>query len=285
MKHNGVRSVLMVLLAAVAVFDLTEGILVLTSVCAPDVNFQGTLFADATVPMLLLALVVGGGSLLAAATVFIRHAWSVLLTAVAGLIIIVWEVAEIVVVQQSSWLQAIFTAMGLAVIALAEYLWTTEFRGQRLEHSVRRVALLVIEGFIGLSAIQGGMGLLKGVEFNFQVPVAWLAGTPFSDYTIPGLVLAIVVGGTALFAAITVFIPREWAVLASALVGLLMIGYEVVEVVSIDSKIGNGLLIALGAQLFYLVLGLAVFGLAGSLWMRDYRRQHVHLKHISHAWR
>ena len=67
--------------------------------------------------------------------------------------------------------------------------------------------------------------------FGFVLPRVWLAGTPFSDYTIPGLTLVIVVGGTALLAAATVFIQREWAVLVSVLAGLFMAGYEVVEVV------------------------------------------------------
>ena len=149
-----------------------------------------------------------------------------------------------------------------------------------MKHSVIRITLVVIEGFIGLSAILGGIGLLRGA---YSLPVAWLAGTPFSDYTIPGLVLVIVVGGSALLAAATVFIHREWAVLVSVLAGLLMVGYLVVEVVSLDSKVGNALPTALGLQLFYFVLGLAVFGLAGSLWMREYRSQHFHLRHVSHA--
>ena len=65
--------------------------------------------------------------------------------------------------------------------------------------------------------------------------------------------------------------------LVSVLAGLLMAGYEVVEVVSLDSKVGNALPTVLGLQLFYFALGLAIFGLAGSLWMREYRRQHFHL--------
>jgi hypothetical protein len=120
------------LLAAVAVFAIAEGILVQTGVCIPPVNYQGTPFTDATVPMLLVAIVVGGSSLLAAATVFIRHAWSVFLAAAAGLIMIAWEVTELAVVQQFSWLQPIFIAIGLVVIALAAYLWTTEFRVHQL---------------------------------------------------------------------------------------------------------------------------------------------------------
>jgi hypothetical protein len=81
-----------------------------------------------------------------------------------------------------------------------------------------------------------------------------------------------------------VFIDREWAVLVSVLAGLLMAGYEVVEVVSLDSKVGNALPTVLGLQLFYFVLGLAILGLAGSLWMREYRRQHFHLSMPKGQW-
>jgi hypothetical protein len=125
------------------------------------------------------------------------------------------------------------------------------------------------------------MALLRGA-FDQFLPVAWLAGTPFSDYTIPGLVLVIVVGGSALLAAATVFVRRDWAVLVSVLAGLLLAGFEVVEIVSLDRKVGNDLPTVLALQLFYLVLGLAILGLAGSLWMRECRSQHSHPRP---AWR
>ncbi len=165
----------------------------------------------------------------------------------------------------------------IAVLVASILVWRTT-----MKHKVIRIALVVIETFIGLSAIQGGIALLRGA-FDQVVPVTWLAGTPFSDYTIPGLVLVIVVGGYALLAAATVFIHREWAVLVSVLAGLLMAGYEVVEAVSLDSKVGNVLPSVLELQLLYFVLGLAIFGLAVSLWMREYRSQHFHLRHASHA--
>ena len=281
MKHKVVRSVLTILLAAVAVFDIAEGILVLTGVLTPAVQYQGTLFTDATVPVLLLAIVVGGSSFLAAATVFIRHAWGVFLAAATGLIMIAWELIQLAVVQQFS---SIFVYIGLAVIASAEYLWTTEFSGQQLpptRHEVIRIALLVIAAIIATSAIAGGSALLRG-ELDRFLSDAWLAGTPFNDYTIPGLVLVIVVGGGILLAAATVFIHREWAVLISALAGLLMAGYLVVEAVSLDSKVGDALPTVLALQLFYFVLGLALIGLAGFLWLREYRSQHFHLRHTSH---
>jgi hypothetical protein len=282
MKYLVARRVLTVLLAGVAVFDVAEGMLVLMGVCAPPAKYQGTPFTDATIPMLLVAIVVGGSSLLAAATVFTRHPWSVFLAAAVGLLMVAWEVTEDAVVQQFS---LIFLAIGLAIIALAEYLWTTESRDQPLltmKHEVIRIALVILEAIVFGGAIDGGLALLRGA-FDQFLSVAWLAGTPFSDYTIPGLVLVIVVGGSALLAAATVFIHREWAVLVSVLAGLLMAGYEVVEVVSLDSKVGNVLPTVLGLQLFYFALGLAIIGLAGFLWMREYPSQHFHLRHASHA--
>jgi hypothetical protein len=283
MKHKVLRSVLAILLAAVAVFDITEGKLALTGMWNPPVNYHGTLFGSATVPMLLLAIVVGGSSLLAAVAVFSRHAWGLFLAAAAGLIIIAWELVQIATVGQFS---SIFFYIGLAVIAMAEYLWTTEFSGERFpptRHEVIRIVLLVIAAFIATSAIEGGVAVVEGVVFGYKLPLAWLAGTPFSDYTIPGLALAIVVGGSALLAAATAFIHREWAVLVSVLAGLVMAGYLVVEVISIDSKLGDALPISLAVQFFYFVLGLALFGLGGVLWRREYRGQHFHLGHASHG--
>lgn len=282
MKNNIVRGVLTILLAAVAVFDIAEGILVLTRICAPPAQYQGTLFNDATIPMLVVAIVVGGSALMAAVMVFMRHVSSMFIAAAAGIIMIAWEIIQIVVTHQPS---SIFLVAGLAVIALAEYLWMTEFGGHEVpttQHLLTRIALIVIAAIVATSAIDGGMALLRG-ELSQFASLDLLAGTPFSDYTIPGLVLVIVVGGSALIAAATVFIQREWAVLVSALAGLLMAGYEAVEVISINSKIGSGLPTALALQLFYFVLGLAVVGLAGSLWMREYRRQHFHLRPVSHA--
>jgi hypothetical protein len=177
------------------------------------------------------------------------------------------------------WLGLITNVLVLASIAaIAVLVWRTT-----IKHKVIRIVLLVIEAFVGLSALGGGIAILQGVVFGFVLPLSWLAGTPFSDYTIPGLALVIVVGGSALLAAATVFIERERAVLVSMMAGLFMAGYEVVEMVSIDSKFGDALPTFLGLQLFYFVLGLAVFGLTGYLWMKEYRSEHFHYRHASHA--
>jgi hypothetical protein len=151
-----------------------------------------------------------------------------------------------------------------------------------MHHKLIRIALVVLETFVALGAVAGGIALLTG-GFAQGIPVAWLAGTPFRGYTIPGLVLALVIGGGMVVAAATVFIQHAWAVLLSAGAGLFMVGFEVVEAASVDSKAGNGLPLVAGLQVFYVVLGLAIFGLAASLWQMEYRCQHAPIRHASHA--
>ena len=72
-------------------------------------------------------------------------------------------------------------------------------------------------------------------------------------------------------------------VLASALAGLFMIGFEVVEIAVVDRFGGNGLLIAVVLQAIYSVLGLMIFGLATYLWMTEYRSHHFPGRYPSHA--
>ena len=153
-----------------------------------------------------------------------------------------------------------------------------------MKHKIIRITLVAIEAFIGLGAIFGGIALLTGA-FNFEqwLPVAWLQGTPFSGYTIPGLLLLIVVGGGMLLAATTVFVKREWAVLLSAVMGLVMIGFEVVEVAIIDRYTQAIVPPTIVQQILMSPLGLLIFGLAGYLWMREYRSHSFLSRHISHA--
>lgn len=141
-----------------------------------------------------------------------------------------------------------------------------------MKHTLVRITLVVLEAIVALSAIAGGLSLVTG---TITFPLAWLQGTPFSDYTIPALVLAIVVGGSSLCAAVTVFIHREWAVLISVVAGLLMAGYEVVHFALIDHLEGF--------YVVYFVLGLAIFGLAAYLWMTEYRGYHMQMRHGSHT--
>jgi hypothetical protein len=150
-----------------------------------------------------------------------------------------------------------------------------------MKHKIIRIALIVIELFVGLWAVIGGVGLMTGAIPFLLMPVEYLQGTPFSDYTIPGLLLLIVVGGSFLLAAATILTGREVGVLASALAGLIVIGFEAVEVAIID-RYAIVLPNAVPQQVIMSVLGLACFGLAAYLWMTEYRKLHVSTRHVSH---
>lgn len=58
-------------------------------------------------------------------------------------------------------------------------------------------------------------GVLIEAGGRGQFPLEWLDNTPFSDYTIPALILAIGVGGSSLIAMVMVFTGGELGILAS----------------------------------------------------------------------
>lgn len=133
-----------------------------------------------------------------------------------------------------------------------------------MDHKGVRIALFALNVFVGLTAVAGGIGFLTG---GLQMPLEWLRDTPFSDYTIPGLVLAIVVGGSTVVAAVMMPIQHEAGVLASALAGVMLVGWIAVEVAMIG--LVNWL------QPFYFVLGLLIFGLAVYLRTTTTQRHHA----------
>ncbi len=136
-----------------------------------------------------------------------------------------------------------------------------------MKHKRARITIGVLAGFIALTAIGGGVAMRVGAEAN-RFPLEWLRDTPFSDYTLPALLLAIVVGGSSLIAAVTVFTGRKVGVFASLAAGLIMVGYIVVEVL-ILKQVPPGPTVIEGV---YFGLGLAIFGLAAHLWSTEYRQ-------------
>lgn len=80
---------------------------------------------------------------------------------------------------------------------------------------------------IALNALGGGYYGMAGAK---NVPVAWLAGSPFHNYFIPSLFLFVVVGGAALLAAIAVFRKRSYARPVTFLCSSIMITWILVQV-------------------------------------------------------
>jgi hypothetical protein len=125
-----------------------------------------------------------------------------------------------------------------------------------------RVVLVAVDLFGAVSAIVGAIGLVAGF---MAIPLSVLAGTPFADFTVPAVLLGVVVGGTALAAAaIGAFGPRPIEALASAAAGCVMAGWMVIEVAMIG--LGSWL------QPTYFAVGLVMLGLAGLLqWAKAHR--------------
>ena len=149
-----------------------------------------------------------------------------------------------------------------------------------MKHKRIRIALVILEVFVALGAIAGGIGLLTGA---IPASLDGLQGSPFVDYTIPAWSLMVIVGGSMLFAAIIILTGRERGVLASAFAGLVMMIFEIVEVAVIDRIGGSELMFTVVLQTFYFALGLAIFVLSARLWLTEYRNHHVPTRPVSHA--
>jgi hypothetical protein len=137
-------------------------------------------------------------------------------------------------------------------------------RGKQASGKGVRIVIGLLTGFIALTAIGGGIALLTGAEAN-RFPIEWLEGTPFKDYTIPALVLAIAVGGSSLVACVTTIAGRNVGTLASMLAGLIMMGYVVVEAL-ILKQVPPG---PTPIEYLYFGLGLAIFLLAAYIWFAE----------------
>jgi hypothetical protein len=150
-----------------------------------------------------------------------------------------------------------------------------------MKQTLIRIAIGGLEGWVALSAIGGAILMLAGTYQDGvlleaggrgQFPLEWLQHTPFSDYTIPALILTTGVGGSSLIGAVMVFTCREVGVLASLVAGLIMAGYIVVEVVMLKQRVS-------WIESLYFGLGLLISGLAMFLWMVEHRRQHLQIRH------
>lgn len=70
--------------------------------------------------------------------------------------------------------------------------------GNDIEHKRSRKALIAVDAVAGVSGLIGMAIVAFG--WGHQFPTRWLDGTPFRSYVIPGLILGLVVGGSALLA-------------------------------------------------------------------------------------
>jgi hypothetical protein len=97
---------------------------------------------------------------------------------------------------------------------------------------VAAVALVVAAG-----AFFGGWGLLSDAE-RLGVKQAWLDGSPFPSFVVPGAVLLVVIGGGMLFTAATALARSKFAGSAAFLMGILLLVWGAVETATIGYRGG-----------------------------------------------
>jgi hypothetical protein len=122
-----------------------------------------------------------------------------------------------------------------------------------MKRGLRRTVLLELNLFLGVTAVAGGVALLIGW---IKMPLSSLGGSPFSDYTVPAVLLVAAVGGTALLAAWFVHLKLNVGVPASAVAGGAIIVFEIVE----WRVIGFAWL-----QAAYMAIGVLIIGLTVSV--------------------
>jgi hypothetical protein len=118
-------------------------------------------------------------------------------------------------------------------------------------NGIARGALMALDAFLGLTAVAGGVALLTGW---ISPSVDLLRGSPFSSYLIPGLVLLVVVGGSGLVATLAVLRQSAWGPLASTVAGLMILGFEAVELTIIGPHWLQAVYVAVGLLIIALAL-------------------------------
>ncbi|HEV7183590.1 MAG: hypothetical protein ACHP7F_10820 [Actinomycetales bacterium] len=128
-----------------------------------------------------------------------------------------------------------------------------------------RVALTGLTAAIGLTAVAGGIALLvgsiaQGAAGAIVPERTFLGGSPFTSYLVPGLLLAVIVGGTHIIAAILLARRSGRAALSVAVAGFGLLIWIFVQMMFIPFSLLQALYFAAGlAELGLLVLGLGLF--------------------------
>ena len=142
---------------------------------------------------------------------------------------------------------------------------------------------------IVLNLLLAGTAILGGVFVLPTLPRVWLAGTPFTSYLFPAMVLTII-GLVALIGAIELAFERPLGILASLTAGLAITAYEAIQIailtlgdwlqpfgIGVGHRIagnGAGLPSAMYFEPLYIALGVAIV-----IWgLRLFRQEVAHIE-------
>jgi hypothetical protein len=132
-----------------------------------------------------------------------------------------------------------------------------------MSHLKTRAALVLLEGILALTAIFGAITVIP------NLPQDWIRGSVFPSYTVPALALGVLVGGSATIAGLAVIFRPMIGAAASVVAGVMIIGFELVEVIVVGFT-----LVTYGAgqpqswlQVAYITVGAAIAILGARLWL------------------
>ena len=124
--------------------------------------------------------------------------------------------------------------------------------------------LAVIQTFIGITAIAGGLRLVSNPSGLPDFPIEWLINSPFTNYFFPGLVLMIVIGFGYVVSGTVTFLRKGYSGSMAALLGICLILYMTIEVWFVGLRnFLQPLYFILGV--IVLLLGLKIFKSANNL--------------------
>ena len=130
-----------------------------------------------------------------------------------------------------------------------------------MRHLASRGLLFVLTAFLSLTALVGGFIVVPGL------PLEWIAGGPFSDYTIPAAGL-VAIGSMAALTAVLVLVRPTMAgaiaiVLGAALVAFIAVEIAVVGFTLIDDGASEPMA---WLQVVYLAVGVGTAAVGYALW-------------------
>jgi hypothetical protein len=129
--------------------------------------------------------------------------------------------------------------------------------------SLNRIALIGLNAFVAVGAVGGGIGLM--FYDGLGMSVDQLDGTPFSSYVIPGMILLLAVGGSALVAAWALMARHEYAAHLAFIAAAVLAGWIIVQIAML------GFIHFL--QPVFFILGLIMMVFAIRFWQEhSYRR-------------
>jgi DMSO reductase anchor subunit len=119
---------------------------------------------------------------------------------------------------------------------------------------MRKIVLILLHIlvlFVALTAIGGGIAILTKID---EFPLEWIEGTLFKSYTIPAIILTVIVGGSALLSAITLLLKKSIARNLCFISGLILSTYIFIEIL-ILKQVPPG---PTPIEFFYLLTGIII---------------------------